>query len=486
MSSETKGITQTRLQPRAVGSKDLVFFVVSAAAPLTGMAGFVALVFLFGGVIAPSGYIIAGAVYALFAVGFTAMSKHVRNSGAFYAYITAGLGSVAGSGAAVVAYLAYALGQIGFTAAAGVFASGTVKMITGLDVSWQVCAVTLGLVVAGLSARKVAIGAKVLGLLLALEIGVLLVFAVAVIAVGGHEGFTFASFDPTNFATPSIGALFLLSFMVFIGFEQTAVYGEEARNPARTVRRATFVSVGLLAGLYTVISWTVLVAAGPSRLESLLAGDPSALMFNLNTEFVGEGMTAVMMVLIVTSFFAGTLGPHNAATRYLFSLGRDGVVPAVFARTGTSTRTPTVAGAVHTTFVIGLLVLAGFTPLDPYSQIIVWANTPTLIGVIVLEIATSVAVVRYLSRVGTGETRWRRQIAPILAAVLLTGALVLIIVNLDVLTGLGFAGNMLVLSPLAVGFTVGCVRALRGRRNDPAPPEIEAQSGVPAGAAADG
>jgi amino acid transporter len=64
-----------------------VFFVLSAAAPLTVMVGFAALAFMFGGVIAPMGYLIAGIVFAVFAVGFTAMSRHMRNSGAFYAYI---------------------------------------------------------------------------------------------------------------------------------------------------------------------------------------------------------------------------------------------------------------------------------------------------------------------------------------------------------------------------------------------------------------
>src|SRR5947199_5580682 len=72
----------TELRAGAVGSKALVFFAMSSAAPLTGMAGFVALVFIFGGVVAPSGYLIAGAVYALFAVGLTAMSRHIRYSGA--------------------------------------------------------------------------------------------------------------------------------------------------------------------------------------------------------------------------------------------------------------------------------------------------------------------------------------------------------------------------------------------------------------------
>ncbi|MFV2086254.1 APC family permease [Micromonospora sp. LOL_021] len=449
----------------AVGARELIFFVVSAAAPLTGMAGFVALAFYFSGVIVPAGYVIAGVVYAIFAVGFTAMSRHVRNSGAFYAYITVGLGRRPGAGAASMAYVAYAVGQVGFVAASGVFASLMLAEVAGVYVSWQLCAVVLTLVVAALSYLEVGVGARILAVLLFAELGVLFVMAAAVLARGGYEGLSFGSFNPVHLATPTVGVLFVFTFVMFIGFEQTAVYSEEARDPRRTVPRATYGSILILAGVFTLVSWTILMAAGPSRLESLLADDPSTLIFTLNTEYVGAAMTAAMQVLIVTSFVAGVLAVHNASTRYLFSIGREGLIPQVFARTDRRTRTPSVAAYVHTAFVVGALAVFGATSLDPYTQIIVWTNTPTLVGVIALEVLTSIAVIRYLGRSQSGETLWQRLIAPSLAVVLLGGALVLILVQLELLTGLPPVGNMIVLSPLVVGFLVGWWRAGSMRRS---------------------
>lgn len=85
---------------------------------------------------------------------------------------------------------------------------------------------------------------------------------------------------------------------------------------------------------------------------------------------------------------------------------------------------------------------------------------PTLVGVLTLEIATSIAVIRYLGRIRAGETLWQRLIAPALAAVILTGVLVLVIMKMGILTGLGPAGNALVLSPLLAGLLAGCGRAL--------------------------
>ncbi|MEH1014682.1 APC family permease [Micromonospora sp. CPCC 206060] len=461
------------LRPNAVGVGELVFFVLSCAAPLTGMAGMVGLVFLLAGPIVPAGYLIAGAVYAIFAVGFTAMSRHLRNSGAFYAYVTAGLGKVAGAGSAVMAYVAYAVGEVGFAAAAGVFASLAMTEVAGLDVPWQVSALVVAVVVSVLSYLKVNIGARVLGVLLIAEIGILFVMAVAVLVQGGYEGFSFESFNPVNLATPSVGVLFVFTFIMFIGFEQTAVYSEEARDPKRTVPRATYLSIVLLAGIFTFISWTVLMAAGPSRLESLLADDPSSLMFNLNTEYVGEAVTGVMQLLIVTSFIAGVLAVHNASTRYLYSLGREQLIPAAFGRTDPRTLTPSVAGVVHAAAIVVALIAFGLTSLDPYTQIIVWTNTPTLVGVMALEILTSVAVIRYLGRNRSGgETLWQRLIAPGLATVLLGAVLLLVISQMKLLTGLGAVGNSIVLAPLVLGFIIGAIRAGR-MRHTPAPTTAE-------------
>ncbi|BDZ54232.1 hypothetical protein GCM10025870_13050 [Agromyces marinus] len=65
---------------------DIVFFVVSAAAPLTVVASAAPTTLRLGGIGAAGAILVCGVVLILFAVGFTAMSRHVRNTGAFYAY----------------------------------------------------------------------------------------------------------------------------------------------------------------------------------------------------------------------------------------------------------------------------------------------------------------------------------------------------------------------------------------------------------------
>ena len=85
-----------QLKTNALGARGIVFLVVAAAAPLTVMAGVAPLAILVGGIGAPAAYLGAGAVLLIFAVGFMAMTKHTGGAGAFYSYITLGLGRPAG------------------------------------------------------------------------------------------------------------------------------------------------------------------------------------------------------------------------------------------------------------------------------------------------------------------------------------------------------------------------------------------------------
>ena len=82
--SQPPATAPERLEHGALGTGSIVFFVVAAAAPLTVMAGIAPLAIMIGGIGAPAGYLIAGAILTVFAVAFTTMSKYIHNAGAFY------------------------------------------------------------------------------------------------------------------------------------------------------------------------------------------------------------------------------------------------------------------------------------------------------------------------------------------------------------------------------------------------------------------
>lgn len=118
-----------QLRRNSLGLIAVTFMVISAAAPLTGVAGAVPIAFLIGnGTGVPATFLAMTLIMLAFSVGYVAMSRHVRNAGAFYAYAARGLGGQAGGATAYMALIAYNAMQFGLIGlfggiAAGVFGS---------------------------------------------------------------------------------------------------------------------------------------------------------------------------------------------------------------------------------------------------------------------------------------------------------------------------------------------------------------------------
>src|SRR5215204_4624787 len=97
-----------KLRRRKLGVPDLVFFIVAASAPLTAVAGGQAATYLVTGNRGiPFLFIPLAIILGIFAVGYAAMSHHVADAGAFYTYVTRGLGRIGGVGTAFGALVSY-------------------------------------------------------------------------------------------------------------------------------------------------------------------------------------------------------------------------------------------------------------------------------------------------------------------------------------------------------------------------------------------
>ncbi len=73
---------------------------------------------------------------------------------------------------------------------------------------------------------------------------------------GGPDGIDIgASFSPGAILSGAPGIAFAFAFAGFIGFEATAIYGEESRTPRRTVPLATYLSVGIITAVFALVSF---------------------------------------------------------------------------------------------------------------------------------------------------------------------------------------------------------------------------------------
>jgi amino acid transporter len=472
--------SQTKLDGSVAG---IVFFVASAAGPMSATIGASPVAFLSNGVGAPGAYAIAALVLLVFSVGFAAMSRHVTSAGGFAVLIARGFGERMGFAGASVALLAYNCMLMGLYGALGFFASTTVGELFGLSMSWQVWTFLAIAFVAVLGYSDINLSARVLGALMLCEVAMLALFDVVVLGGGGESGWTAPPFEPSKIFAGTAGVAFLFAFASFVGFEATTIYGEEARDPRRTVSRATYAAVALIGGFYVLNTYAIVVAYGPGTVGEAAAADPAGLVFAMTTQYLGTWATDIMQVLLVTSFFAVVLAFHNTLSRYMFALGRAGLLPLALGRSHHKHQAPHIASVVQTLLailIVGVFAIAG---ADPYLELFSWLVGLGTVGVLVLQASASLAVVGFFQRTKVERNPVVTVVAPLLGAAGLIAAVILALRNFDVLTGetSGVVPLLPWLLPVAalIGILVGTVRTRSGMALDAAfeetPPERDAE-----------
>lgn len=464
------GANQTgRLQRASLGVTDIVFFVVAAAAPLTVMAAIAPLAIMFGGIGAPVAYLAVGIVLCLFAVGFTAMTPHIRNTGAFYSYTSKGLGRPAGLGAALLAVVSYNSLQIGTYGAFGFFAASTVSDLMGVNLPWPVYAFAGIAVVWFLGFRSIHVGAKVLAVLLIAETAILLLLAGAILVKGGANGLSLASFAPSNVFTSEMSAPLGLAIAAFVGFESTVLYREEARDPDRTVPRATYLAVGFLGLVYTFIVWVIIQAFGDDKAVGTAAQNPAEMFFTAMTRYVGGWATDLQRILIVSSLLASLLAFHNAITRYGYALSAEGAAPARLGSIHPRHGSPWVSGIAQTALAVVVTAVFAAIGVHPYNQFLLWVNTPGVVGILALQTIAACAVAVFFRRNpgANGAGRLRTVVAPVTAALLLAVITGLVCTRLQLFTGASPAVNWSLVALTPIVFAIGAALAVRIRRNRP-------------------
>ena len=359
-----------RLRIGTVSPVGIVFMVVATAAPLTAMATALPLVVGLGnGVGAPGSYLLVALVLALFAVGYAAMSAHMTNAGAFYAYVTAGLGRPLGMAAGLIAVLAYNVLTLYVVGLVGFFAHQTFVDELGVDLPWWLYGgVALGTALV-LGIRGLELNVRVLGFLLIVETTLLMVFNVATLARSGTSVLPPEAFSPSQVFSGSPGIALLFAVTCFIGFEATAIFGEEARDPRRTIPRATYLAIAFVGTLYVLTAWLIVGTNGGTNAGAVAAKDPGVYTFDALSAGLGGWSDNVVPWLLLTSLLAVLISLHNMSSRYLMAFGRDRVLPSALARTHPRFQTPYVAGYVQAAATALVAAVYAFAGADPYLNL---------------------------------------------------------------------------------------------------------------------
>lgn len=452
---------------RTLGVMSIVLMCIAAAAPLTVVAGTQPLVMTYtGNNSIPVYYLATGLILLVFSVGFTTMSNFVPNAGAFYSYIQAGLGRKLGMGSATMALLAYVLICIAVMAYLGyATASAIALFFPAVELPWWVCSLVWWAITAFLGYHNIDLSTKVLGVFLVLEIVAITILDVAIAVQGGGTGLDLSPFAPSNFLSGNPGLGLMWAFFGFIGFEATAVFKREAKDPERTIPRATYITVAFIALFYAISAWCLVMGVGSDGALAYAEETQDAYALNLAAQYVGQWLYDVIQCLLVTSLFACTLSLHNVASRYTHMLSSVKVLPEFLGRIHSKHLAPSNASAAVSVVSLVLLVVVTVIGLDPLTVYAWFANTATLC-IVILQMLTSVSVLVFFRSHACAKGRFHTVVAPALAALGLASVAAIVVINFPSLTG-SMTSALVMGIMIPVVFAVGYVIAARMESRSP-------------------
>jgi amino acid transporter len=212
-----------------------------------------------------------------------------------------------------------------------------------------------------LSIVRITVASRMQLVVAAVTIIVIVAIDAVVTAKGGAHGNTLApfTFDHTEKGGPS-GVFYgiILGITSYIGFESAADFGEETRNPRRSIPLAVITSVGFATVFYLWTTYSMSIGFGVDN-GAAFGGDSFALQ-TVAARFVGAPLAVLVEIGALLSAFFVCVGCTTASTRTLFAMGREGALPPWLGRTHSRFQTPANATLTVAAIAVVLAALVGF------------------------------------------------------------------------------------------------------------------------------
>ncbi len=381
----------------------------------------------FSGAATPFVYLVCLVAIVITASGIMAMAARLPSAGAFYTYVTRGLGPKAGFVTGGLTFVAYALlppAEIGLI---GSYLQSTLHDQFGWNVPWWLIGLLPAAVMIFLAVEGIQSSLRTALVLFAAEVVVVMVMALIIVGRGGKDGLTLHPLSPTASPHGFQGLVtgFVFAALSFVGFEAAATLGEEVRRPARTVPLAILLSVLFVGLIYVFCIWAEVVGLGENATNKL---DGSATPWNDLAATYAPWMKLFVIVASVSSMFAVMVNSNNGIVRVLHVMGREGLLPRFLARIDARRQTPINAVLVQGGFSIALALVVGAVAgglgnAIGGSNVYGYLGFLLTLGVLPVYMLTNIAAVRFFAR--SGELHWLRHVVlPIIGVLLIGGLLV--------------------------------------------------------------
>ena len=332
-------------------------------------------------------FICSAIICILVALCYAEFASSVPTSGSAYSYIYVSLGEL-------VAHLVGWSLVIGYTVSTATVAGGWSAYFNGLlkefgiNLPKQLVAIPsqggiinlpamlVVLLITVLLSRGTKESKKANNIMVLVKLSIIVLF----IAVGVFhiKPANWHPFMPFGFKGVFAGAASV--FFAYSGFDAVSTSAEEVKNPQKNLPIGIISSLIICTIIYIIVC---LVLTGVTNYTQLNVAD--AMAYALSS--VGQGWAAtIISVGAVIGIMAVMLAYSFGASRVLFSMSRDGLLPNVFSKLNKKTNTPTLS-----TVVVGVLasLMTGVMDLKQLADL---ANI-IIIGTFML-VAISLVVLR--------------------------------------------------------------------------------------------
>jgi amino acid transporter len=396
----TREETFDRLRERSIGLPQVLFQSITHMAPGAAIAFSILVAVPHAGPALPLAVLLALIACVLVASSIGQLAKQMPSAGGLYSYVTRALGPEAGfmTGWGFLLFQPLVAPLVIL-----IFAWATQEVMqhdvgwdyTGQWWIWSVLAIAIVFV---LTYRDVRLSTNVGVLLGIFEIGVFVALALWMILSNLGEN-SIQTFDPTHAPEGTVTGIFkgmVFAILAFIGFEASAPLGEEARRPRWTVPRAVVLSAVGIGIFYVFTSYAWVIGTGFDHfLDVTLNPDNPNPWRRLATIFWGSGWVVIFFA-IINSALANANAAVNAATRIIYAMGRNGVLPRIFSRTHPTHLTPYIAVIAQSLYGLVIALLAGWK-WGPFMAFVILA-TATAIVVILIYMTVCVASIAFYWR----------------------------------------------------------------------------------------
>ncbi|MDD5201074.1 MAG: APC family permease [Terrimicrobiaceae bacterium] len=389
-----------KLKTECLNFSELLAQNIALISPTMTAALIVPLMFATVGNISWLAYGLGTLLLLFVAFNLNQFSKRFTGTGSMYTYTSMALGPTTGSlcgWCLIWSYLFIGLaGTTGFT----IFSSKLLEAVGIHAPPLLLFAICIGSCFI-LAYKDIVISTIVMLVLEGVSCSFILLLCLIVL---GKHGFAIdtAQFDFKDASITSLGLGVVVAIFSLVGFESSTAFGEEAKNPLKTIPKSIVWSLILTGGFFIFVAYTeILGTRGYSQPLNAIDSPLTVLATIYKVPILAIPLELGAMV----SFYALALSCLNAGSRVMFAMGRHGIFHPAMRNAHPTNGTPHIALGVLAVLMFAVVaifkVVAGYAVLDEFG----YAGTMGAFGFMGSYILITIAAPIYLKKIGQLKPR---------------------------------------------------------------------------------